>query len=133
MRTIPPRTIQHWIADSETTGASTRYGPVWNPATGVQQAQVALAAAAKAWQEWRDVSLIRRARVMFALRDLIERHLDELAGLVADEHGKVVSDAKGEVIRGLEVVEYACGIPTLLKGEFSEQVSTDVDAYSFRQ
>jgi malonate-semialdehyde dehydrogenase (acetylating)/methylmalonate-semialdehyde dehydrogenase len=70
---------------------------------------------------------------MFALRDLIERHLDELSVLVADEHGKVVSDAKGEVIRGLEVVEYACGIPTLLKGEFSEQVSTDVDAYSFRQ
>src|SRR5260370_13077235 len=70
---------------------------------------------------------------MFALRDLIERHLDELSELVADEHGKVVSDAKGEVIRGLEVVEYACGIPTLLKGEYSEQVSTDVDAYSFRQ
>ena len=79
------------------------------------------------------MSVIRRARVMFALRDLIERHLDELSVLVADEHGKVVSDAKGEVIRGMEVVEYACGIPTLLKGEFSEQVSTDVDAYSFRQ
>src|ERR1700761_6110877 len=143
MRTIPPRTIQHWIAGSETTGASTRWGPVWNPATGEQRAQVALpepadvdaavAAASKAWQEWRDVSVIRRARIMFALRDLIERHLDELSVLVADEHGKVVSDAKGEVIRGLEVVEYACGIPTLLKGEFSEQVSTDVDAYSFRQ
>ncbi len=137
------RTIQHWIAGAETTGASTRFGPVWNPATGQQQAQVALAepadvdaavaAAAKAFEQWRDVSLIRRARVMFALRDLIERHTDELAELLADEHGKVVSDAKGEVIRGLEVVEYACGIPTLLKGEFSEQVSTDVDAYSFRQ
>src|SRR6476620_5141984 len=137
------RTIQHWISGSETTGASTRWGPVWNPATGEQQAQGALAepadvdaavaAASKAWQEWRDVSVIRRARVMFALRDLIERHLDEISVLVADEHGKVVSDAKGEVIRGLEVVEYACGIPTLLKGEFSEQVSTDVDAYSFRQ
>src|SRR5436305_5566612 len=137
------RTIQHWIAGSETTGASTRWGPVWNPATGEQQAQVALAepadvdaavaAAAKAWQEWRDVSVIRRARIMFALRDLIERHLDEISMLVADEHGKVVCDAKGEVIRGLEVVEFACGIPTLLKGEYSEQVSTDVDAYSFRQ
>jgi len=137
------RTIQHWISGAETTGASTRWGPVWNPATGEQQAQVALAepadvdaavaAARKAFDEWRDVSVIRRARVMFALRDLIERHLDELSVLVADEHGKVVSDAKGEVIRGLEVVEYACGIPTLLKGEFSEQVSTDVDAYSFRQ
>ena len=137
------RTIQHWIAGGDTTGASTRWGPVWNPATGEQQAQVALAepadvdaavaAAGKAWQEWREVSVIRRARIMFALRDLIERHLDEISVLVADEHGKVVSDAKGEVIRGLEVVEYACGIPTLLKGEFSEQVSTDVDAYSFRQ
>src|ERR1043165_3614177 len=137
------RTIPHWISGSETTGASTRYGPVWNPATGAQQAQVALAepadvdaavaAARKAFEEWRDVSLIRRARVMFALRDLIERHLDELSELIADEHGKVVSDAKGEVIRGLEVVEFACGIPTLLKGEYSEQVSTDVDAYSFRQ
>src|SRR6266702_3959180 len=121
MRTIQPRTIQHWIAGSETTGASTRWGPVWNPATGERQAQVALAepadvdaavaAASKAWQEWRDVSVIRRARVMFALRDLIERHLDELSVLVED----------------------ACGIPTLLKGEFSEQVSTDVDACSFRQ
>ncbi len=137
------RAIQHWIAGSETTGASTRFGLVYNPATGAEQAQVALAepadidaaaaAAKKAFEEWRDVSLIRRARIMFALRDLIERHLDKLSELVADEHGKVVSDAKGEVIRGLEVVEYACGIPTLLKGEYSEQVSTDVDAYSFRQ
>src|SRR6476646_47789 len=135
MRTIQPRTIQHWIAGSETTGASTRWGPVWNPATGEQQAQVALAepadvdaavaAASKAWQEWRDVSVIRGARVMFALRDLSDRRLDEISVLVADEHGKVVSDAKGEVIRGLEVVEYACGIPTLLKGEFSEQLYAD--------
>jgi malonate-semialdehyde dehydrogenase (acetylating) / methylmalonate-semialdehyde dehydrogenase len=137
------RTIPHWIAGSETAGASVRYGPVWNPATGAQQAQVvlaeaadvdaAVAAARKAFDGWRDVSLIRRARIMFALRDLIERHIDKLSELVADEHGKVVADAKGEVTRGLEVVEFACGIPTLLKGEFSEQVSTDVDAYSFRQ
>ena len=143
MRTIQKRTIQHWIAGAETTGASTRFGHGLEPRHRRQQAQVALAetadvdaavaAASKAWQEWREVSLIRRARVMFALRDLIEQHLDELSELVADEHGKVVSDAKGEVIRGLEVVEYACGIPTLLKGEYSEQVSTDVDAYSFRQ
>jgi malonate-semialdehyde dehydrogenase (acetylating) / methylmalonate-semialdehyde dehydrogenase len=137
------RTIQHWIAGAETAGASTRFGPVYNPATGAQQAQVALAepadvdaavaAARKAFDEWRDVSLTRRARIMFALRDLIERHTDELSEIVADEHGKVVSDAKGEVTRGLEVVEYACGIPALLKGEYSEQISTDVDAYSFRQ
>src|SRR6266498_116480 len=137
------RTIQHWIAGSETTGASSRFGPVYNPATGAQQARVALAepsdvdsaveAAKKAFGEWRDVSLTRRARIMFALRDLIERNLDKLSAIVADEHGKVLSDAKGEVTRGLEVVEYAAGIPTLLKGEYSEQVSTDVDAYSFRQ
>jgi malonate-semialdehyde dehydrogenase (acetylating)/methylmalonate-semialdehyde dehydrogenase len=137
------RTIHHWIAGAETTGASTRFGAVYNPATGEQQAQVALAtpadvdaavqAAAKAFDSWRDVSLVRRARVMFALRDLIERHLDELSGIVADEHGKVLSDARGEIIRGLEVVEFAAGIPSLLKGEYSEQVSTDVDAYSFRQ
>jgi malonate-semialdehyde dehydrogenase (acetylating)/methylmalonate-semialdehyde dehydrogenase len=137
------RTIPHWIAGSETTGASTRYAPVYNPATGAQQAQVVLAtpadvdtavqAAAKAFDAWRDASLTRRARVMFAMRDLIERHLDELSEMIADEHGKVFSDAKGEVTRGMEVVEYACGIPTLLKGEYSEQVSTDVDAYSFRQ
>jgi len=137
------RTIPHWIAGSETTGSSTRYGPVWNPATGTQQAQVvlaepadidaAVAVAAKAFTEWRDVSVVRRARVMFAFRDLVERHLDGLAELIADEHGKVTDDAKGELIRGLEVVEYACGIPTLLKGEYSEQVSGGVDAYSFRQ
>ncbi len=137
------RTIPHWIGGSETTGASSRFGPVYDPATGAQQAQVALGepsdidtavtAAKKAFDEWRDVSLVRRSRIMFALRDAIERHLDELSGIVADEHGKVFSDAKGEVTRGLEVVEYACGIPTLLKGEYSEQVSTDVDAYSFRQ
>jgi len=137
------RTIQHWIAGSETTGASTRFGPVYNPATGARQAQVALAersdvdtaaaAAKKAFGQWRDVSLTRRARIMFALRDLVERNLDRLSEIVADEHGKVVSDAKGEVTRGMEVVEYACGIPALLKGEYSEQVSTDVDVYSFRQ
>ena len=127
------RTIQHWIAGSETTGASTRFGSVYDPATGDQQAQVALAtaadveaavqAAAKAFEAWSDVSLMRRTRIMFAFRDLIERHIDELSELVADEHGKVVSDAKGEVTRGLEVVEFACGLPTLLKGEYSEQVS----------
>src|SRR5260370_27612575 len=115
------RTVQHWIAGSETTGASRRFGPVYNPATGEQQAQVALAeptdvdaavaAAAKAFDAWRDVSLIRRARVMFALRDLIERHLDELSGLVADEHGKLFADAKGELRPRLEVVHYHSGIP----------------------
>jgi malonate-semialdehyde dehydrogenase (acetylating) / methylmalonate-semialdehyde dehydrogenase len=137
------KTIEHWIGGAETSGASTRRGTVWNPATGEQQAEVLLAeksdvdaavqAARKAFESWQDVSLVRRSRVMFAFRDLVDRNLNELARIVSEEHGKVLADAKGEVIRGMEVVEYATGIPQLLKGEFSEQVSTDVDAYSFRQ
>ncbi len=137
------RTIEHWIAGGPTAGLSTRHAPVWDPATGQQQAEVLLAepgdvdaaveSAAKAFIEWADTSVVRRARVMFAFRDLVDKHTDELARMVAGEHGKVVSDAKGEVIRGLEVVEFACGIPQLLKGEYSEQVSTDIDSYSFRQ
>lgn len=137
------RTIEHWIAGGPTAGLSMRHAPVWDPATGQQQAEVLLAepgdvdaaveSAAKAFTEWADTSVVRRARVMFAFRDLVDKHTDELARMVAGEHGKVVSDAKGEVIRGLEVVEFACGIPQLLKGEYSEQVSTDIDSYSFRQ
>jgi malonate-semialdehyde dehydrogenase (acetylating)/methylmalonate-semialdehyde dehydrogenase len=137
------KTIRHRIAGEETTGGSTRTAPVWDPATGRQQAEVLLAEAAdvdaavqaarRAFETWGDVSLTRRARVMFAFRNLVEAHLDDLARIVASEHGKVLDDAKGEVIRGLEVVEYACGLPQLLKGEYSDQVSTDIDAFSFRQ
>jgi len=137
------KTIEHWIGGAETSGTATRRGRVWNPATGEQQAEVLLGGGAdvdaavqsahKAFDTWRDVSLTRRARVMFAFRELVERNLDKLSEIVSDEHGKVLSDAKGEVVRGMEVVEFACGIPQVLKGEFSEQVSTDVDAYSFRQ
>jgi malonate-semialdehyde dehydrogenase (acetylating) / methylmalonate-semialdehyde dehydrogenase len=137
------KTIEHWIGGAETTGASTRRAPVWNPATGRQAAEVPLAepsdvdaavqAARKAFDSWRDVSLVRRSRIMFAFRDLVNRNLDKLARIVSEEHGKVLSDATGEVIRGMEVVEFACGIPHALKGEYSEQVSTDVDAYSLRQ
>ncbi len=137
------RTIEHWIDGVQTAGAPTRSGPVWNPATGAQQATVAFAepsdvdaavqAATKAAQDWRDVSVVRRSRVLFRFRELIERHIDELAGMIADEHGKVVADARGEVVRGLEVVEFACGIPQLAKGEFSEQVSSGIDSYTFRQ
>jgi malonate-semialdehyde dehydrogenase (acetylating)/methylmalonate-semialdehyde dehydrogenase len=137
------RTIEHWIGGADTSGVSHRLAPVWNPATGDQQAEVllaerddvneAVAVARKAFETWQEVSLVRRARIMFAFRELVQRNLDALAELVSAEHGKVVSDAKGEVIRGMEVVEFACGIPQVMKGEFSEQVSTDVDAYSFRQ
>ena len=135
--------IEHWIGGAATAGASTRHAVVYNPALGREKARVVLAEPAdvdaavglarKAFESWREVSLSRRARIMFAFRDLVDRNVDRLARIVAEEHGKVLSDAKGEVIRGMEVVEFACGIPHTLKGEFSEQVSTDVDAYSFRQ
>jgi malonate-semialdehyde dehydrogenase (acetylating)/methylmalonate-semialdehyde dehydrogenase len=143
MSTTALRSIQHRIAGQETPGASTRTAPVYDPATGEQQAEVVLAdaqdvdaavqAAKRAFATWGDVSVTRRARVMFKFRDLVERHMDELTRIISSEHGKVLDDAKGEVIRGMEVVEYACGIPQLLKGEYSEQVSTDIDALSFRQ
>jgi malonate-semialdehyde dehydrogenase (acetylating)/methylmalonate-semialdehyde dehydrogenase len=137
------KTIEHHIGGASTPGASTRRSTVWNPATGEPQAEVLLAeptdvdravqAAKRAFAGWGDASLARRARVLFAFRDLVDRHTDELARIISSEHGKVVDDAKGEVIRGLEVVEFVCGLPQLLKGEFSNQVSNDVDAYSFRE
>jgi malonate-semialdehyde dehydrogenase (acetylating)/methylmalonate-semialdehyde dehydrogenase len=92
-----------------------------------------VAAAKAAFEEWSDVSVTRRARVMFAFRELIVKHTDELARIISAEHGKTFDDAKGEVVRGMEVVEFACGIAELTKGEFSDQVSTDVDLHSFRQ
>jgi malonate-semialdehyde dehydrogenase (acetylating) / methylmalonate-semialdehyde dehydrogenase len=137
------RTIRHRIGGEETGGSSTRTAPVWDPATGEQQAEVllaepadvdaAIAAARAAFADWSEASLSRRAKVMFAFRELLNANVDQLARIVSSEHGKVLEDAKGEVLRGLEVVEFACGIPQLLKGEYSDQVSTTVDAYSFRQ
>jgi malonate-semialdehyde dehydrogenase (acetylating)/methylmalonate-semialdehyde dehydrogenase len=141
--TTTTKTIRHRIAGQDVSGSSTRRAPVFDPATGRQQAEVVLAdeqdvdlavqAARAAFETWQDVSLTRRARLMFKFRDLVDLHVDELARIIASEHGKVLDDAKGEVIRGMEVVEYACGLPQLLKGDYSDQVSTDVDAYSFRQ
>jgi len=143
MTTVQLRTIQHRIGGQETAGASTRTAPVWDPATGQQQAEVLLAertdvdaavqAAKTAFETWGDVSVSRRARIMFAFRELVNKHTDDITRIVASEHGKVLDDARGEVIRGMEVVEFACGVPQLLKGEFSDQVSTDIDSYSFRQ
>jgi len=137
------RTIRHRIGGEETGGASSRTSPVYDPATGEVQAEVvlaeasdvdaAVAAAREAFAEWSQASLSRRAKIMFAFRELLNRNVEELARIVSSEHGKVFEDAKGEVLRGLEVVEFACGIPHLMKGEFSDQVSTTVDAYSFRQ
>src|SRR5262245_30708897 len=137
------RTVEHWIAGAPTQGGSTRRGPVWNPATGEQQAEVVLGTAddvdlavqtaAKAFEIWHEVSVVKRAKILFAFRELVNSHVDELAQIISAEHGKVISDAEGEVQRGLEVIEFACGIPQLLKGDFSDQVSSGVDAYSFRQ
>jgi malonate-semialdehyde dehydrogenase (acetylating)/methylmalonate-semialdehyde dehydrogenase len=137
------RVIEHWIAGARTTGNSSRTSAVWNPATGQQQAEVVLAsskdvtdavrAASDAFAEWSQASLSRRAKILFAFRELVNSHVGELAELVTDEHGKVLSDARGEVQRGLEVVEFACGIPQLLKGDYSDQVSTGVDTFSFRE
>jgi malonate-semialdehyde dehydrogenase (acetylating) / methylmalonate-semialdehyde dehydrogenase len=137
------RTIRHRIGGEETTGSSSRTSPVWDPATGEQQAEVVLAepadvdaavtAAREAFADWSEASLSRRAKVMFAFRELLNANVEKLAQIVSSEHGKVLEDAKGEVLRGLEVVEFACGIPQLLKGEYSDQVSTTVDAFSFRQ
>jgi malonate-semialdehyde dehydrogenase (acetylating) / methylmalonate-semialdehyde dehydrogenase len=136
------RTIEHWIGGKPTAGSPTGTAPVWDPATGDQQAEVVLGSAADvdeavrvataAFQEWSQSSLSRRAKVLFAFRELATARAGELAELVSSEHGKVLSDARGEVDRGLEVVEFACGIPHLLKGSFSDQASTDVDVFSFR-
>jgi malonate-semialdehyde dehydrogenase (acetylating)/methylmalonate-semialdehyde dehydrogenase len=137
------RTVEYWIDGRTTPGSSTRHGPVWNPATGEQQAQVVLAqpadvdaavqVAKAAFTEWSQSSLSRRTKILFAFRELVNARVGELAGIVSDEHGKVLSDAKGEVLRGLEVIEFACGVPTLLKGDYSDQVSTGVDVFSFRE
>jgi malonate-semialdehyde dehydrogenase (acetylating)/methylmalonate-semialdehyde dehydrogenase len=135
--------IEHWIDGTATRGGSTRTGEVFDPATGRAQTEVlfaepsdvdsAVVAAAKAFESWSDSSLARRVRVMFAFRELLVRHEDELARIISSEHGKVIDDARGEIVRGREVVEYACGIAEALKGSFSDQVSSDVDVYGFRQ
>ncbi len=137
------RTIEHWIGGSFTAGASTRRGTVWNPALGEQQAEVVLAtvddvdaavqSARAAFADWSQSSLSQRAKVLFTFRELVNARIDEIAQIISDEHGKVVADARGETQRGLEVVEFACGIPQLLKGEYSDQVSNGVDVFSFRE
>ena len=135
--------ISHWIGGAAVPGESGRSGPVWNPATGEQSGAVdfatveeidrAVQAAKAAFPAWRAVSLSKRAELFFRIRELMHEHRGDLARLLTLEHGKVTSDALGEVARGLEVIEFACGIPTLLKGSFSEQASGGVDVYSIRQ
>jgi len=137
------RHITHWIGGKPWDGVAERHGDVYDPATGQVTGMVdfasaadvdaAVAAAAGASAEWGRTSLAKRSSVLFSFRELVKSHTGELAALVTDEHGKVASDAAGEVARGLEVIEFACGIPHLLKGGYSENVSTNVDVYSIRQ
>jgi malonate-semialdehyde dehydrogenase (acetylating)/methylmalonate-semialdehyde dehydrogenase len=136
-------TVQHWISGSTTSAGSTRTAPVYNPATGQVAADVLLAgtadvesavdAAWEAFPAWSQTSVSARTKIMFAFRELVNAHAQQLAEVITDEHGKVLSDALGEVQRGLEVVEFACGIPSLLKGDYSDQVSSGVDTFSFRE
>lgn len=135
--------IPHWIDGRESRGTSGRTAPVFNPATGAQTGEVDLASSAEvdavvaqasaAAREWRQSSLSRRSAVLFAFRELLHQRTDELAAIITAEHGKVLSDAAGEIARGLENVEYAAGVPQLLKGGFSEQAASGVDVYSIRQ
>jgi malonate-semialdehyde dehydrogenase (acetylating)/methylmalonate-semialdehyde dehydrogenase len=135
--------INHWIAGSPYAGQSGRTGPVFNPATGQQAGAVdfatveevdrAVQAAKEAFPAWRSLSLAKRAEILFAVRELVHERREEIAKILTSEHGKVLSDAMGEVTRGLEVIEFCCGIPHLLKGGMTEQASTGVDVYSIRQ
>ncbi|WP_030164208.1 CoA-acylating methylmalonate-semialdehyde dehydrogenase [Spirillospora albida] len=135
--------VTHWIGGKPSDRTAERAGDIYDPATGrvagtvvlasAADVDAAVAAAKTAFPGWRDASLTKRTKVLFRFRELVEAHTDELARLISAEHGKVVSDAAGEVARGLEVVEFACGIPHLLKGGYSENVSSHVDAYSILQ
>ena len=135
--------VTHWINGKAWTGTSERAGDVFDPATGEVTKHVdfasaavvdeAVGAAVSAFPGWRDASLTRRTQVLFAFRELLNAHKEDVAALITAEHGKVLPDALGEVTRGLEVVEFACGIGHLMKGAFSEGVSSGVDSYSIRQ
>ncbi|HEY8030770.1 MAG TPA: CoA-acylating methylmalonate-semialdehyde dehydrogenase [Gaiellaceae bacterium] len=137
------RQINHWIGGRAVAGTSGRKGPVYNPAAGRQSGEVdfatveevdaAVKAARDAFTSWREMSLAKRAEIFFNIRELVHERREEAARILTSEHGKVLSDAMGEVTRGLEVIEFCCGIPTLLKSEFSEQASTGIDVYSIRQ
>ncbi|HYF19887.1 MAG TPA: aldehyde dehydrogenase family protein, partial [Ramlibacter sp.] len=135
--------IDHWIDGRVTAGQSGRNADVFNPATGQVTGKVALASDAEvaravasaqaAFPAWADTPPIRRARVMFKFLELLNRHRDELARVITAEHGKVFTDAQGEVTRGIDIVEFACGIPQLLKGQYTDQVSTGIDNWTMRQ
>ncbi len=135
--------LHHFIDGARVAGTSGRVGEVFDPSTGVVRAHVplasagevaaAVASAVRAFPAWAATPPVRRARVMFRFKELIEKHADELSRLVTGEHGKVLSDALGSLTRGLEVVEFACGMPHLLKGEYAENVGSEIDSWSARQ
>ena len=137
------RTVPHYISGKTVEGQSGRFGDIYNPSTGEVQAQVqlatqdelseAVAVAVAAQQGWSATNPQRRARVMFKFKELLEANMDELAAILSSEHGKVIADAKGDIQRGLEVIEFACGIPHLLKGEYTEGAGPGIDVYSLRQ
>lgn len=137
------QTVHHIIGGKSVPGTGTRTGDVFNPATGEVTKKVvlgtqddlntAVAAAKAAFPAWAETPPLARARVLFRARDLIEQRMDDLAAVITSEHGKILSDAKGEVTRGLEVVEFATGVPELLKGEYTEQVGRGIDAWTMRQ
>jgi malonate-semialdehyde dehydrogenase (acetylating)/methylmalonate-semialdehyde dehydrogenase len=141
--TPAPERVNHWIGGRLVAGASGRTGPVYNPATGtlsrlvdlasVEEVDAAVRAAKQAFPAWRATSLSKRTDILFKIRNLVDTHRADIAALLTAEHGKVTSDALGEVARGLENLEFATGVPNLLKGGFSEQVSTGVDVYQIRQ
>ncbi len=135
--------VSHWVAGKEFAGSGSRRGEVHDPAKGLQTKEVvfadqsdiaaAVSAASDAFPSWRDTSLAKRSAIMFRFRELLDSKKGELAEIITEEHGKVVSDAMGEINRGLEVVDFACGLPHLLKGEYSENASTSIDVYSMKQ
>ncbi len=139
MTTITP----HWLDNEPYEGSHEKTSPIHDPATGEVIAELAhatpdevetiIASAKKASTSWSQMSLAKRTAVLFKFRELLVAHTDELAEIITREHGKVIADSKGEIARGLEVVEFACGIPQLLKGEYSDQAATGIDVYSFRQ
>ena len=138
-----PELVGHWINGARSGGTSGRSGPIWDPATGeiarrvdfasVADVDRAVAAARAAFPAWRTLSLSKRSEILFRIRNLVEAHRRDLAALLTAEHGKVTSDALGEIARGIENLEFACGVPHLLKGGFSEQVSSGVDVFQIRQ
>ena len=137
------KTIGHFIDGKSVSGATSRTKDIFNPNTGEVQAKVKMASAAeldaavksaaKAQKDWAQINPQKRARIMFAYKNLVEAHMDELAALLSSEHGKVLADSRGDVMRGIDVIEFACGIPHGQKGEHTYGAGPEIDVYSLRK